>query len=81
MLIPADGRFTTLSSHRLRGKAVIQIDLDERNEADQRRRGSDPARPSDHSMILSARSSAWGIVRPSALAVLRLIDSTNLVGC
>jgi hypothetical protein len=26
-------------------------------------------------------SSVWGIVRPSALAVLRLITSSNLVGC
>jgi hypothetical protein len=35
-----------------------------------------------HSMISSARSSTdWGIVRPSAFAVFRLITSSNLVGC
>jgi hypothetical protein len=33
-------------------------------------------------MTWSARSSSdWGIVRPSALAVLRLITNSNLVGC
>src|SRR5262245_58450037 len=35
-----------------------------------------------HSMTWSARSSSdGGIVRPSALAVLRLITSANFVGC
>jgi len=35
-----------------------------------------------HREISSARSSKdWGIVRPSALAVVRLITNSNLVGC
>ena len=35
-----------------------------------------------YSMIWSARPrSVWGIVRPRALAVLRLITSSNFVGC
>ena len=35
-----------------------------------------------HSMTSSARpSNVYGIVRPSALAVLRLMISSNLVGC
>src|SRR5262245_14888242 len=38
--------------------------------------------PSDYSMIWSARaSSEGGIVRPRDLAVLRLMASSNLVGC
>ncbi len=38
--------------------------------------------PSDHWMISSARiRSDCGIVRPRALAVLRLMTSSNLVGC
>src|SRR5262249_48243211 len=36
----------------------------------------------NHSITSSAvASSVWGIVRPSAFAVLRLITSSNLVGC
>ncbi len=36
----------------------------------------------DHRMTSSARSNTdCGIMRPSALAVLRLITSSNLVGC
>src|SRR5713226_2705600 len=38
--------------------------------------------PADHWITSSARSSSdGGIVRPSAFAVLRLITSSNLVGC
>src|SRR5438874_6645912 len=38
--------------------------------------------PVDHWMISSARSrSDWGIVSPSALAVLRLMTNSNFVGC
>src|SRR5262249_12673825 len=38
--------------------------------------------PPPHSITSSARASRFGgIVRPSALAVLRLITSSNLVGC
>src|SRR5499433_683213 len=38
--------------------------------------------PGDHSMTWSARARRdGGIVRPSALAVLRLITSSNLAGC
>jgi hypothetical protein len=38
--------------------------------------------PGDHWMTSSARSSSdGGIVSPSALAVLRLMTSSNLVGC
>ena len=38
--------------------------------------------PVHHSMTWSARSRIdGGMVRPSALAVLRLITSSNLVGC
>ncbi len=38
--------------------------------------------PAHHCMISSARTRIdWGIVRPSALAVLRLITSSNFVGC
>jgi len=42
----------------------------------------DELSPVDHGMISSARTkNDWGIVSPSALAVLRLITSSNLVGC
>ena len=41
-----------------------------------------PALGPDHSMISSARASSdCGIESPSALAVLRLMTSSNLVGC
>src|SRR5262249_34053184 len=49
-----------------------------RRAAEQR----DELAPSHHSITSSARaSSAGGTVRPSALAVLRLIASSNFVGC
>src|SRR5262245_61449388 len=42
----------------------------------------DERSPVHHSMTWSARSSTdCGIVRPSAFAVLRLMTSSNLVGC
>jgi len=42
----------------------------------------DELSPVDHGMISSARTkNDWGIVSPSALAVLRLITRSNLVGC
>ena len=44
--------------------------------------GGNSGAASGHSMTWSARSSiVCGIVRPSALAVLRLMVSANLVGC
>ena len=40
------------------------------------------ARRADHSMTWSARARiGWGMVMPRALAVLRLMTSSNLVGC
>src|SRR5262249_34711077 len=49
-----------------------------RRAAEQR----DELAPPDHSMTSSARASnVCEMVRPSALAVLRLITSSNLVGC
>src|SRR5262245_44798661 len=43
---------------------------------------SSVSRADDYSITWSARSSsAGGIVRPSALAVLRLMISSNFVGC
>src|SRR3989442_8121334 len=43
---------------------------------------SDKGAPIHHSITWSARESTdCGIVRPSAFAVLRLITSSNLVGC
>src|SRR4029450_4052369 len=45
-------------------------------------KGRTEAGAGGHSMTWSARSrSGCGIVSPSALAVLRLITSSNLVGC
>ena len=77
------GRLTALSTpsrHTRRSEAVIQIDLDERNEANQRRRGSGPFRPSDHSMTWSDRNKTdCGIVMPSSRAVLRFTASPNLL--
>src|ERR1051325_10756809 len=48
-----------------------------------RNRGKEPKHlPPPHSMTSSARASSdWGRVRPSALAVFKLITSSNLVGC
>jgi len=41
-----------------------------------------PEHPGHHSITWSARSSsARGMVRPSALAALRLMISSNLIGC
>ena len=46
------------------------------------REGADQRSPADHWITSSARrSSDGGTVKPRALAVLRLITSSNLVGC
>src|SRR6516225_3211274 len=50
------------------------------DEPDQQSHAEEPA--SSHSMISSARARIdGGIVSPSALAVFRLMTSSNLVGC
>src|SRR5262249_3717474 len=49
---------------------------------DARANRADERSPVHHSITWSARSSTdWGIVSPSAFAVLRLITSSNFVGC
>src|SRR6266705_5933299 len=55
---------------------------DERRGEQAARQTADERAPLHHWMISSARcSSDRGIVSPSALAVLRLITSSNFVGC
>ena len=62
------GRLLGLGGERCGEKAASQS-ADERS-------------PRGHWMISSARCSKdWGIVSPRALAVLRLMTSSNLVGC
>ena len=80
MLIPVDGRLSTLRRHKRRSEADIQIDRDDAR--------SEPAplgglvQRSVHSITSSARArSDWGIVMPSAVAVLRFSDSSSLLGC
>ena len=54
----------------------------DRRSKEHRTRASEERATVDHWMISSARpSSDGGIVRPRALAVLRLMTSSNLVGC
>src|SRR5207249_7484421 len=58
------------------------LPLDDERRGQEAQGTSDEAPPVHYSMISSARASTdGGIVRPRAFAVLRLITSSNLVGC
>src|SRR5262245_51316858 len=66
------------SDHRHRRLLRPRRQRPRRRAAEQR----DDLAPTHHSITSSARaSSVGGTSRPSALAVLRLISSSNLVGC
>ena len=76
----ADRQQPTLSRRKRRSEADIQIDRDDAQIEPAPLR--DPVRLSVHSITSSARSrSDWGIVKPSAFAVLRLTDTSSLLGC
>ena len=73
---------STLSRHTRRTKAVIQLRSRRRTKLTGAVTAMILSRASDHSITSSARSrNASGIDRPSALAVVRLMTSSNLDGC
>ncbi len=69
--LPPLPRRPALAQPRRQGEVVLKVT-----------RPGWPVLPAAHSMTSSARArSKGGIVRPSALAVLRLMTSSNFVGC
>jgi hypothetical protein len=83
-------RFIEAQARRRRGVHHLTLPFPRRRRLIDPRRQLRPQAPADcgvagvvvHSMIWSARArSDDGMARPSALAVLRLITSSNFVGC
>src|SRR5262249_47990851 len=64
-------------------RELLRLSADGRYTEQKRERGDERDDTAvDHSMTVSARrSSDGGMLSPSALAVLRLMTSSNLVGC
>src|SRR5215204_7028956 len=80
-LIDWPGAYHEGYSPRRRGRLSRRLDLQAEysgpSTAEERKQFSPP-----HSITSSARArSVGGIVRPSALAVLKLMRNSNLVGC
>ncbi len=86
--LTVDGRSSTQRSRPRRSEAVIETRGSSRTPSKfsggcvEPRESPERPKTFDHWITSSARSSSdCGIVTPSAFAVLRLITSSNFVGC